>query len=82
MARLLEPVKGNLGVMILSSGIWMLAGQLVYPFRSLYILHLGGSYFHIGLISAIGAITGIVRACILCLLYLKIFLYRRDFDKY
>jgi MFS family permease len=59
MARLFESVRGNLGVMILSSGIWMLAGQLVYPFQSLYILHLGGSYFHIGLITAIGAITGI-----------------------
>jgi DHA1 family multidrug resistance protein B-like MFS transporter len=53
-------LKGNLGVMILSSGIWTLAGQLVWPFRSIYILQLGGSYFHIGLVTSIGAISGLI----------------------
>jgi MFS family permease len=53
-------LKGNMGVMILTSGIWTLAGQLVWPFQSIYILHLGGSYFHIGIIASIGALSGLI----------------------
>lgn len=53
-------LKGNMGVMILSSGIWTLAGQLVWPFQSIYILHLGGTYFHIGLASSLGALSGLI----------------------
>lgn len=53
-------LKGNMGVMILTSGIWTLAGQLVWPFKSIYILHLGGSYFHIGLVTSIGALSGLI----------------------
>jgi len=49
-----------MGVMILTSGIWMLAGRLVWPFQSIYILNLGGSYFHIGLVTSIGAISGLI----------------------
>ena len=54
-----ELLLGNLGVMMLSAGIWTLAGQLVWPFQALYVLRLGGSSFHIGLIASIGAIAGI-----------------------
>jgi len=57
---LTDSLRGNLGVMILSSGIWSLAGQLVWPFQSIYILHLGGTYFHIGLVTSIGAISGLI----------------------
>lgn len=57
---LLGNLRGNLGVMILSSGIWTLAGQLVWPFQSIYILQLGGSYFHIGLVTSIAAISGLI----------------------
>ena len=53
-------LKGNMGVMILSSGIWTLAGQLVWPFQSIYILHLGGTYFHIGLVTSLGALSGLI----------------------
>lgn len=53
-------LKGNMGVMILTSGIWSLAGQLVWPFQSIYILHLGGTYFHIGLVTSIGALSGLM----------------------
>lgn len=60
MLRLREIVKGNLGVMMVSSGIWTFAGQLVTPFQSLYIIHLGGSYFHIGLIASIASISAII----------------------
>jgi MFS transporter, DHA1 family, multidrug resistance protein len=60
MLKLREIVKGNLGVMMVSSGIWTFAGQLVTPFQSLYIIHLGGSYFHIGLIASIASISAII----------------------
>ena len=60
MPGLREIAKGNLGIMTLSAGIWTFAGQLNMPFQSLYILHLGGTYFHIGLIAAISAITRII----------------------
>lgn len=64
MLRLKEIVRGNLGVMMFSAGIWTLAGQLVTPFQSLYIIHLGGSYFHIGLIASIASITTIIPTLI------------------
>jgi MFS family permease len=64
MLGLREAVKGNLGVMMLSAGIWTFAGQLVTPFQSLYIYYLGGSYFHIGLITSVGAISSIIPTII------------------
>ncbi len=47
-------LRGNLGVLILSSGIWNVASGLANPYFSLYVLALGGSYFEVGLTSAIG----------------------------
>ncbi len=64
MLRLRDNIKGNLGVMMLSAGIWTFAGQLVIPFQSIYILHLGGSYFHIGLITSVAAISTIIPTLI------------------
>ena len=49
-------------MVLVSSGFWHLAGQMVMPFYALYVLGLGGSYVDIGLISAVGAI---VRICLL-----------------
>jgi len=49
-----------MGVMIFTSGIWTLAGQLVWPFQTLYILYLGGTYFEVGLVSSIGALAGLL----------------------
>ena len=49
-----------MGVMIFTSGIWTLAGQLVWPFQTLYILSLGGTYFEVGLVSSIGALAGLL----------------------
>jgi MFS family permease len=57
---LLDALRGNMGVMIFTAGIWTLAGQLVWPFQSIYILHLGGTYFHIGLVTSIGALSGLI----------------------
>mgnify|MGYP000100086403 CR=1 FL=1 len=53
-------LKGNIGVMILTSGIWSLAGAMTWPFFSLYVLGLGGTYVDIGLISAVGAMVRIL----------------------
>jgi MFS family permease len=64
MPGLREIAKGNLGIMTLSAGIWTFAGQLNMPFQALYILHLGGTVFHIGLIAAISAITRIIPTLI------------------
>ena len=53
-------LRGNIGVMLLSSGLWNLAGAMTWPFWALYVLELGGSHLDIGLISALGAVTRIV----------------------
>jgi len=55
-------LRGNIGIMMLTSGIWTFGGQMTWPFWSLYVLHLGGSYFHIGLLSAVGSVVGIIPA--------------------
>jgi len=46
--------------MLLSSGLWNLAGAMTWPFYSLYVLELGGRHADIGFISALGAVTRIV----------------------
>ena len=53
-------LKGNIGVMFLSSGLWNIAGSMTWPFYALYVLELGGRHIDIGLISAVGAVTRIV----------------------
>jgi DHA1 family multidrug resistance protein B-like MFS transporter len=53
-------LKGNIGIMLLSSGLWNLAGAMTWPFYSLYILELGGKHIDIGFISALGALVRIV----------------------
>jgi MFS family permease len=52
-------LKGNIGVMLLSSGLWNIASAMTWPFYALYVLELGGRHIDIGLISALGAITRI-----------------------
>ena len=59
-SSILDNVRGNLGVMMVSAGLWTFSGQLVWPFQSILVLRLGGSYFHIGLIASIGALAGIL----------------------
>ena len=46
--------------MLLSSGLWNIAGAMTFPFYSLYVLELGGRHADIGFISAMGAVTRIV----------------------
>jgi MFS family permease len=54
--------RGNLSVMMLTSGLWTFAGQMTGPFWALYVLSLGGTYFDIGLLSAVGSIVVVLPA--------------------
>lgn len=47
-------LHGNIGVLVVTSGIWNVASSLADPYFSLYVLALGGSYFDVGLTSALG----------------------------
>ena len=60
----LRLLRGNLGVILVSSGFWHLAGGMVMPFYALYVLGLGGSYVDIGLISALGSVVRVVPALV------------------
>ncbi|NIO19941.1 MAG: hypothetical protein GTN76_04165, partial [Candidatus Aenigmarchaeota archaeon] len=46
----------NVLVISLSAGIWAFGGRMRGPFFPLYVLALGGSYFHIGLIASVGSV--------------------------
>ena len=52
LRKIVKILKGNIGVMTLTSGLWNLAGQMVWPFQSLYYLSLGANYFDLGILSA------------------------------
>lgn len=52
--------KSNLGVLMISSGLWRIGGRMTWPFWALYVLYLGGDHFHVGLISAISSVAGII----------------------
>jgi MFS family permease len=56
--------RSNLGVLSITSGIWMIGGNMTGPFWGLYVLYLGGTPFHIGLISAVSAILSIPTSLI------------------
>lgn len=53
-------MRGNLGVMIVTTGLWTLAGNLTTPFLALYVLELGGSYVSIGEIFALSALIKVI----------------------
>jgi MFS family permease len=53
-------LTGNLGVMIATTGLWTVAGNLTTPFFALYVLELGGSYVNIGEIYALGAVIKVI----------------------
>ncbi|MCW3992405.1 MAG: MFS transporter [Candidatus Bathyarchaeota archaeon] len=54
--------RSNLGVIMISSGLWRIGGRMTWPFWPLYVLHLGGSYLQIGLISAVSSVLGLIPA--------------------
>ena len=59
-SSILSRISGDLGLMILTTGFLTMVGQLVWPFKAIYILLLGGNYFHIGVIAALGALASVV----------------------
>ena len=54
--------RSNLGVMMISSGLWRIGGRMTWPFWALYVLQLGGNYFHVGLISAVSSVFSLIPA--------------------
>jgi MFS family permease len=54
--------RSNLGIMMISSGLWRLGGRMTWPFWALYVLQLGGSAFHIGLIAAVSSFFSLIPA--------------------
>jgi MFS family permease len=58
--KIRSAMRGNLGVMIITTGLTTLAGNLTTPFLALYILELGGSYVNIGEIFALGAVIRVI----------------------
>ena len=61
MSHQIEKIKsalhGNLGVMVVSSALWSISGNLTAPFYALYVLELGGDYAMIGKILGIAALV-------------------------
>jgi MFS family permease len=45
---------------MITSGIWRIGGTMTWPFFALYVLHLGGNYYHIGLIAAVSSFLGLI----------------------
>jgi MFS family permease len=53
-------LHGNLGVMVVSSALWSISGNLTAPFYALYVLELGGDYAMIGEILGTAALVKMV----------------------
>jgi len=52
----------NVLVISLTAGLWAFGGRMKGPFFPLYVLALGGSYLHIGIIASIGSLFLIVAS--------------------
>ena len=53
-------LKGNIGVMITSTALWSVTGNLTGPFYALYVLELGGNAAMIGQILGLSALIKII----------------------
>ena len=60
MAQKRSILKSNLGILAITSGMWTFGGSMVGPFWGLYVLYLGGSPFHIGLISSVSSAMALI----------------------
>lgn len=64
MSQLYDKIKsilrGNLGVMVVSSALWSISGNMTDPFYALYVLELGGGYAMIGKILGVKALVQIM----------------------
>jgi DHA1 family multidrug resistance protein B-like MFS transporter len=53
-------LKGNILVMTVCECLWRVSIDVIYPYLSLYVLSLGGSYETIGQVMAIGSIASMI----------------------
>jgi len=64
MSQLIQKIRsalhGNLGVMVSSSALWSISGNLTAPFYALYVLELGGDYAMIGKILGTAALVQVI----------------------
>jgi len=58
--KIKSALHGNLVVMVVSSALWSISGNLTAPFYALYVLELGGDYAMIGKILGVAALVKIV----------------------
>ena len=56
--------RSTLGILTITSGMWMIGGNMTGPFWGLYVLYLGGTPFHIGLISAISSVASLLPSLV------------------
>ena len=54
--------RSNIGVMMISAGLWRVGGGMAWTFFAIYVLQLGGNYIHIGIISAVSAVASLIPA--------------------
>ena len=53
-------IRGNIRTLMICRVLWSWSTSIVYPYFSLYIIHLGGTSKEIGLINSLGIIAGMV----------------------
>jgi MFS family permease len=53
-------LRSNLGVMLISSGLVSMGGGMTWPFWALFVISLGGTSFHVGLLAAVGSIVSLI----------------------
>lgn len=58
--KMRSAMRGNLGVMVVTTGLSTLAGNLTTPFLALYVLELGGSIVNVGEMFALGAVIRVI----------------------
>lgn len=51
-------LTGNIRVLVICRVLWSFSTSIVYPYFSLYILALGGTPAHVGLINSLGILSG------------------------
>jgi len=53
-------MRGNILVMTVCESMWRISTDVVWPFLSLYVLYLGGSYETVGLVMAFGNLASMI----------------------
>ncbi|UCD45616.1 MAG: MFS transporter [Candidatus Bathyarchaeota archaeon] len=53
-------MRGNILVMTVCDSLWRISSDIMWPYLSLYVLHLGGRYETIGQVMAVGSIASMI----------------------